>query len=90
MPQAVEQLFVVPKISSQTESCNAPWTRFLAVPVTLIEEKLVDVPQIVSTDRIQQRTLEQISDIPVPRVVEELVEVFAVSPRVAFNIVLWS
>ena len=32
----------------------------------------------VIQDRIQQRTLEQISDTPVPQVTEELVEVFTV------------
>ena len=32
----------------------------------------------VVQDRIQQRTLEQISDTPVPQVMEELVEVFTV------------
>ena len=44
--------------------------------MTLIVEQLVEVPKFVSQDRIQQRTLEQISDIPVPQVLEELVEVF--------------
>ena len=73
--QVVDHLFVVPKISSQTESCSVPWSRFLAVPVTLIVEQLVEVPKFVSQDRIQQRTLEQISDTPVPEVIEELVEV---------------
>ena len=32
----------------------------------------------VIQDRIQQRSLEQISDTPVPHVMEELVEVFTV------------
>ena len=51
-----------------------PWNRFLAVPVALIVEQLVEVSKFVSQDRIQQWTLEQISDIRV--LVEELVEVF--------------
>ena len=41
VPLVVEQLFVVPKILSQTESCSVPWNRFLAVPVTLFVEQLV-------------------------------------------------
>ena len=45
--QVVEQLFVVPKISSQTETCIVPWNRFLAVPVTLVVEQLVEVPKFV-------------------------------------------
>ena len=79
--QVVEQLFVVPKIPSQTESCSVPWNRFLAVPVTFTTEQLVEVPKFVSQDRIQQRTLEQISDTPVPQVVEELVKVFTHFPQ---------
>ena len=74
VPQVVEQLFVVPKIPSETEFCSAAWNRFLAVPVPVIEQ-FVDVSKFVFQDRIQ-RTLEQISDTPVPQVVEELVEVF--------------
>ena len=66
VPQVVEQLFVVPKISSQTESCNVRWNTVLAVPVTLVAEQLVEVSKFVFQDRIQQRTLEQISDTPVP------------------------
>ena len=41
-------------------------------------QQFVEVPKTVSQDRIQQRTLEQISDTPVPQVVEELVEVITV------------
>ena len=33
VPQVVEQLFIVPKISSQTEFCSVLSNRFLAVPV---------------------------------------------------------
>ena len=76
VPQVVEQLFVVPKISSQTESCSVPWNRFLVVRATLVVKQLVEVPKFVFQDRIQQRTLEQISDTPDPQVVEELVKVF--------------
>ena len=60
------------RISSQTESCSVPWSRFLAVPAALLVEQLAKVPKFVSKDRIQQRTLEQISDTPFPHVVEEL------------------
>ena len=42
----------------------------------LIVEQLVEVPTNVFQDRIQQRTLEQISDTPVPQVVVVLVEFF--------------
>ena len=62
VPQVVDQLFVVPKISSQTESCSVPWNRFLAVPATVVVKQLVGVPKFVFQDRMQQRTLERISD----------------------------
>ena len=39
---------------------------------------LVEVPKTVSQDRIQQRTVEQIGDVPFPQAVEELLEVFRV------------
>ena len=39
-------------------------------------EQLVKLPNAVSQDRIQERTVERMADIPVPQVVEELVEVF--------------
>ena len=80
VPQVIEQLFVVPKISSQTESCGVPWNRFLAVPVPRMIEQLVEVPKFVSQERIQQRTLEQIFDTPVPQVVEELVGLHSFHP----------
>ena len=38
-------------------------------------KQLVEVPETVSQKRIQQRTVEQIVDVPVPQVVEELMEV---------------
>ena len=58
------------KFSIQTEFCSVPLSRFLA---TLI------VPTYVFQDKNLQRTLEQISDTPVPQVVVVLVEVFVFS-----------
>ena len=43
VPQVVGQLFVVANISSQTESCNVPWKRFLAVLVMLLVAQFVIV-----------------------------------------------
>ena len=80
VPQVVEQLFVVPTISSQTEFCSVLSNRFLAVPVPHMIEQFVEVPKFVSPDRIQHRTLEQISDTPVPQVVEELVGLHSFPP----------
>ena len=36
--------------------------------------EMVELSTIISQDRIQQRTLEQIVDTPVPQIVEELAE----------------
>ena len=63
---------VRPFVVIKTESCSTPWSRFLA---TLIAEQLAEVPTNVFQDRIQQRTLEQISDTLV------LVEVFSFLQR---------
>ena len=90
VPQVVEQLFIVPKISSQTESCSVPWNRFLAVPVPRMIEQFVEVPKTVSQDRIQQQTLEQISDTPVPQVVEELAGLHSCPPGWGSTSFLWS
>ena len=43
-------------------------------------EQVVEGPKIVSQDRIHQRTHHQISDIPVPQVVEELVGLRSLLP----------
>ena len=42
------------------------------VPVPETAEQLVEVPETVSDDRIQQRTAEHIAVIPVPQDVKEL------------------
>ena len=41
-------------------------------------EETIEVPKIVSQDRIPQRNAEPVMDIPVPQVVEEFAEVFKV------------
>ena len=61
MSQVVEQVAELPKTSSRDRS--------------EMVKHLVEAPKTVSQDRIQQRTVEQIVDIAVPKVGEELVEV---------------
>ena len=76
----IQQLDVVEKIVETPEtqtfqgtqtfvSCNTA-EQTLDVPVP----EMVELPTIVSQDRIQQRTLEQIVDTQVPQIVEELAE----------------
>ena len=66
VPQVVKLTIEVPKMAEQ----------ILDVPVPeMVEQKL---PEIVSDDRIQQRTAEHIAVIPVPQDVKELVVVFRV------------
>ena len=56
--------------------------RMVGVPVEMQRqapqetiEETIEVPKIVSQDRNPQRTAEQVTDIPVPQVVEEVMEV---------------
>ena len=78
VPQALGQLFVVPKISSQD--------RILQRTVEQISRCFGDTDRrtvggcvdIVFQDRSQQRTLIQISDISVSQAVKELLEIFKV------------
>ena len=44
-------------------------------------DRMNGIPENVSQDRIPQRTAEQITDAPVPRVTGELVEAFKVFDR---------
>ena len=76
VPQVVEQVLKVPKISSRDRILQGTVEQIFDVPVTEMAEQLVKLPNIVSQDRIQERTVQRIADIPVPPVVEELVDVF--------------
>ena len=81
-------LFVVPKRPSQDRilqctveqviRCSGDDRRTVGGCVDIVSQ------DIVSQDRTQQRTLMQISDLPVPQVVMELVKVFTVSPKIWF------
>ena len=44
-------------------------------------KQLVEAPKTVSQDRIQQRTVEHVVDVPFPQAVEELAEVFRVCSK---------
>ena len=57
---------------------SALWNRSTMSQLPQMIEEVVEVPKIVSQDRIQKRTVEQIVYIPVPQIVEELVEGFKV------------
>ena len=64
------------------KTAEAPQVQFLdRVPDVPVATQLVEVPKIVSQDKIPQRTAEQVMDIPVPQVVEECIEVFEVFDR---------
>ena len=79
-----------PRSQAKTESCSVSWNRFLEVLVTLIVEHLVDVPTSCFKTELSSGLM-QVSDNPVPLVVEELVEVGLHSfSHIGFNIVLWN
>ena len=64
------------------KTVEAPQVQFLdRVPDAPVATQLVEVPKIVSQDKIPQRTAEQVMDIPVPQVVEEIIKVFEVFDR---------
>ena len=64
------------KVRYTDKSIDVPVVRQGQVPTIQTAQRTVEVPKIVSQDRIQQRTAEQITDAPVPQVTEELFEVF--------------
>ena len=68
MCQVIEQIIEVSKKAEMFD-----------VLVPDIVDQLVKLPNTVSQERIRQRTVEQIVDFPVPKDVEELVEVSRVS-----------
>ena len=82
--------FVVPKISSQDRILQRAVEQVSRCSCDADRRTLGRCADTAFQDRTQQRTLMQIPDITVPQVVEELVEVFTDSPRIGFNIVLWS
>ena len=49
--------------------------------VPRIMEEIVEVVRLILQERVQQRTVEQIVDVPVPQVVEEIAEVVETIPR---------
>ena len=72
----------VPTIQTVQKAAEAPQVQFLdRVPDIPVATQLVEVPKIVSQDKIPQRTAEQVMDIPVPHVVEEIIEAFEVFDR---------
>ena len=64
----------------------------LDIPVSEILEQLIEVTEIISQDRIQQCTLEQINDTSVSQAVKELDEPCKVlsrdRPQRLFNVIV--
>merc|ERR1712032_363258 len=46
-----------------------------------VVEEIVEIAKIISQERVQQRTVEQVVDVPVPQVVEEIVEIAKIIPQ---------
>ena len=76
VPQVVGQLFVVPKISSQDRILQRTVEQVSRCSGDADRKAVGGCADIVFQDTVQQRTLMHISDIPVPQVMEEQVEVF--------------
>ena len=77
VPAVDEQVIEVPKLALPVRAVQRA-----ALSEPQLVEQLVEVPTVLSYSLLQQRTAEQIFDIPVPVVLEEGgVEVFTASPR---------
>ena len=70
--QAVEKTLEVPQVQYTDRIVGVPVVTQRRIPA----HGTVEVYKIVSQDRIQQRTAEQITDTPVPQVAEEVIEMF--------------
>ena len=42
---------------------------------------MVEVPKIITQERVSERHIEQIIDVPIPQLVEELVELMKIVPH---------
>ena len=76
VPQVVELLFVVAKISSQDRTLQRIVEQNSCCCGDVDRGTVGGCANIVIQDRIQQRSLMQISDVPFPQEEEELVDVF--------------
>ena len=75
----------IPNIQTAQRTVEVPQVQILdrtvGVPVVIqgqTTQETTQIPKTVSQDRIQQRAAEQITDTPVPQVVEEFAKVFNV------------
>merc|ERR1719323_946568 len=67
--QVVEQIQEVPEIQTVEKMLEVP--QVVQEMVEQIVEQVVEVPKIIPQKRVQQRTVEQIVDVPVPMMQEE-------------------
>ena len=64
-----------PRTQAKTETYRVQWSKFQTILCLGRQKQFVEVPETVSRDGVQQRTVEQIVDASVPQAVEELSEV---------------
>ena len=77
-PVATETLEVVKNIPKErilqrTSECTVE--HFVGVPVPQIQERTLEVAEIIPQKRIPERIVGQVDDLPVPQILNEIVEV---------------
>ena len=61
------------RILERTSECTVE--HFVGVPVHQIQERTLEVAKIIPQKRIPERMVGQIDDVPVPQILNEIVEV---------------
>ena len=79
--QTVEKTVEVPQMQCTDGIVGVPDLTQRRIPTVQTAQRTVKVPKIVPQDMITQRTAEKVVDIPVPRFVEEIIEIFKVFDR---------
>ena len=67
---------VTPQMQYSDGIVDLPAVTQRRIPTIQTAQRTVEVPNVVSQDRIPQRTVEQVIDTLIPQIVEEIIEVF--------------
>ena len=77
--QTVEETFEVPQVQYSDRIFDLPVVMQCRVPTIQPVQEAVDMPQVQFRDRVRRRIIEE-TDVPVPRVMEEITEVVQHGP----------
>ena len=74
--QTLEKTVEVPQMQCTDGIVGVPVVTQRRIPTVQTAQRTVEVPKIVSHDRIPQRTVEWLLDTLIPQIIEEIIEVF--------------